>query len=118
MAFKDPSLFQDPSLFPVCQFVTLISGSPRWSGRAWKQMLPLRKQNVLGKEIQPNEMHEASLEFPGIEFSGLWERDTAPAAGSGALLRNPLSSVRKLPPDSAGEQLEREGKGFAMKFLQ
>lgn len=25
-------------------------------------MLPLRKQNELGKETQPDEMHEASLE--------------------------------------------------------
>lgn len=63
--------FKDPSLFPVCQFVTLISGSPCWSGRAWKQMLPLRTQNVLGKEIQPNEMHEASLEFLGIPWNGI-----------------------------------------------
>lgn len=61
MAFQDPGLFRDPSLFPVCHFVTLISSSPRWSGRAWKQVLLLGRQHVLGKEMQPDEMQEASL---------------------------------------------------------
>lgn len=53
-------------------------------------------EEVLGKET-PNEIHEASLEWNSQEWnSQVSGRGTrVPAAESGALLRNPLSPVRK-----------------------
>lgn len=75
-------------------------------------MLPLRKKNMLRKEIQASEMHQAPLEW-NFQVSGRGTEHLQQGIGGSA--EEFSLFYQEMSPDSAGEQLEREGKGFAMK---